>query len=111
MHADRPLFNFYKDDGESLVESYTYAEFEEKTRALARVLLAPHALGGHGMKRGGFAMLVYPPSLDFIVAFVACLRAGIIAVPVFPPDPNQVRWVLCNHFVLMINVNAGLVLC
>lgn len=36
-------------------------------------------------------LLVYPPSLDFIVAFVACLRAGVIAVPVYPPDPRRLR--------------------
>lgn len=33
------------------------------------------------------AVLVYPPSLDFTVAFLACLKAGIVAVPVFPPNP------------------------
>jgi acyl-CoA synthetase (AMP-forming)/AMP-acid ligase II len=35
------------------------------------------------------ALLVYPPSLDFIVAFLACLKAGVIAVPVFPPNPAR----------------------
>lgn len=32
-------------------------------------------------------MLVYPPSLDFMISFLACLKAGVIAVPVFPPNP------------------------
>jgi acyl-CoA synthetase (AMP-forming)/AMP-acid ligase II len=32
-------------------------------------------------------VLVYPPSLDFLVAFLACVKAHIIAVPVFPPNP------------------------
>ena len=36
-------------------------------------------------------MLVYPPSLDFIIAFLACIRASIVAVPVFPPDPRQMK--------------------
>ena len=35
------------------------------------------------------AVLVYPPSLDFMIAFIACLRAGIVAVPVFPPQPTR----------------------
>lgn len=35
------------------------------------------------------AVLVYPPSLDYMVAFLACLKAGIIAVPVFPPNPAR----------------------
>ena len=36
-------------------------------------------------------LLVYPPSLDFIVAFLACLKAGLIAVPCFPPDPKRLN--------------------
>ena len=33
--------------------------------------------------------MVYPPSLDFMIAFIACVRAGIVAVPVFPPQPSR----------------------
>lgn len=36
-------------------------------------------------------LLVYPPSLDFIVAFLGCLKAGLIAVPTFPPDPRRLN--------------------
>ena len=32
---------------------------------------------------------MYPPSIDFSVAFLACLKAGVVAVPVFPPDPTR----------------------
>ena len=35
------------------------------------------------------AVLVYMPSLDFILAFIACIKVGIVAVPVFPPNPNR----------------------
>ena len=35
------------------------------------------------------AVLVYPPSLDFMVAFLACLKVGVVAVPVFPPNPAK----------------------
>jgi len=34
-------------------------------------------------------VLVYPPGLDFLIAFVSCLKAGIVAVPVFPPHPAR----------------------
>ena len=43
-------------------------------------------LGGKlGLKPGDRVLLVYLPSLDFIVAFLACLMAEIVPVPVFPP--------------------------
>lgn len=32
---------------------------------------------------------MYPPSLDFMVGFLACLKAGVVAVPVFPPNPGR----------------------
>jgi acyl-CoA synthetase (AMP-forming)/AMP-acid ligase II/acyl carrier protein len=35
---------------------------------------------------GERVMLLYPPGLDFIVGFFACLTAGVVAVPAFPPD-------------------------
>ncbi len=35
------------------------------------------------------ALLVYPPSIDFTIAFLACLKAGLVAVPVFPPNPAR----------------------
>ena len=34
-------------------------------------------------------VLVYAPSLNFTIAFIACLKANIIAVPVFPPNPMR----------------------
>jgi acyl-CoA synthetase (AMP-forming)/AMP-acid ligase II len=34
-------------------------------------------------------LLVYPPCLHFTVAFLACCRAGLVAVPVFPPHPHR----------------------
>ncbi len=34
---------------------------------------------------GDRALLLFPPGLDFIVAFFACLYAGVVAVPVNPP--------------------------
>lgn len=34
-------------------------------------------------------MLVYPPSLDFILAFIACLKLMVVPIPVFPPHPAR----------------------
>ncbi len=34
-------------------------------------------------------MLLYPAGLDYIAAFIGCLYAGLIAVPVYPPSSNR----------------------
>ena len=60
-------------------------EFATATDNLAAALRRPKAKGGFGIGQGDRVLLVYPPSLDFLVAFIACLKACIIAVPVFPP--------------------------
>ncbi|MEO1693572.1 MAG: AMP-binding protein, partial [Cyanobacteria bacterium J06631_6] len=38
---------------------------------------------------GERALLLYPPGLEFIAAFLGCLYAGVIAVPVYPPRKGQ----------------------
>ncbi|MSW65126.1 MAG: AMP-binding protein [Actinobacteria bacterium] len=64
---------------------------------------------GWGMKKGDRALLVYPPSLDFIITFIACLRAGIVAVPVFPPDPRQLQKNL--HLFASVQRSSGATVC
>ena len=49
--------------------------------------VAAHLLGPAGLQQGDRVMLVYPPSLEFVTALAGCLMAGVVAVPVAPPDP------------------------
>ena len=52
----------------------SYRELGEETRKIAEELVrSPEP------RRGERAILCYPPGLDFIVSFIACLRAGITA--------------------------------
>ncbi len=69
-------------DGETDEVSLTYQELERQARAIATSLQSQ----GAGGER---ALLLYPPSLEFIVAFFGCLYAGVVAVPVYPPRRNQ----------------------
>ncbi len=80
MQPDRNVYTFLDEDG-SEREVCSYLALNERTR-----LVAAH-LRGLGLKKGERVMLVYPPGLEFIVAFLACARAGLIAVPVYPPTP------------------------
>ena len=43
-------------------------------------------------------MLVFFPGLHFTISILACFKCGIIAVPVFPPDPRRLQKDL-HHFV------------
>ena len=54
------------------------------TNAIATTMRQAKSAGGWGIEAKDRVLLVYPPSLDFIVAYLACLRAGVVAVPVFP---------------------------
>ena len=82
---DKVVYRFADDHGRT-TQQLTYAELEGRSSELAQ-----HLLEQEGLSRGDRALLVYPPSLDFIAAFIACLKAGVIAVPVFPPHPAKLK--------------------
>jgi acyl-CoA synthetase (AMP-forming)/AMP-acid ligase II len=74
------LYQFLQSD--QVIAKLTYQELEQQAQAIAAHL--------QGMQmQGQRALLIYPPGLDFIVAFYACLYAGVVAVPAYPPRRNQ----------------------
>src|SRR5215218_11394372 len=54
----------------------TYADAERRSRVLARGLLAA------GAGRGSRIALLFPTGLDFVLAWLATVRIGAIAVPI-----------------------------
>ena len=83
--ASKPALHWLDRDCK-VTEQYTYEEVEHRTRELAYGLI--HFIV-HQAKEGPSqcsdvmvrerAVLCYPPGLEFILTFLACLRAGIIA--------------------------------
>ena len=69
-------------DGEAVGSSLTYAALDRRVRALAAHLQQLDATGER-------VLLLYPPGLDYVVAYFACLYAGAIAVPLYPPRHNR----------------------
>ncbi|MBK1987682.1 fatty acyl-AMP ligase [Sphaerospermopsis aphanizomenoides BCCUSP55] len=69
-------------DGETEEVSLTYQELDQKAQAIACHL---QSLGAEGER----ALLLYPPGLEFISAFLGCLYAGVVAVPAYPPRQNM----------------------
>ncbi|MET8826274.1 fatty acyl-AMP ligase [Streptomyces sp. NPDC004610] len=77
---DTPLLTYVDDDGRD-------------TTVLTPSALAAAAAGaareltGRGLRPGDPVLLCYPPSPHFAVALLACLRSGLLPVPVYPPNP------------------------
>src|SRR5215203_5066021 len=69
--------------GEAEESSVDYRELDRQARAVAARL---ETLGVAGGER---ALLLYPPGLRYIAAFLGCLYAGVVAVPAYPPRPNR----------------------
>ena len=81
VQPDTLLYSFLDIEGRER-DTYSYLAFHERTRHLAE------HLARHGrLRRGDRVLLVYPPGLELIAAFVACARIGVIPVPVYPPTP------------------------
>ncbi len=80
-HPDQAAFIFL-GDGENESRRLTFGELDQEARAIALGLQEHNAPGER-------AMLLYPPGLEFICAFLGCLYAGVIAVPAFPPRRSR----------------------
>jgi acyl-CoA synthetase (AMP-forming)/AMP-acid ligase II/acyl carrier protein len=78
---DRRLFTFLAD-GEREDELLTAAELDTRARAIGAAL---QQAGLQGQR----ALLLYPPGLEFVAAFLGCLYGGVAAVPAYPPRSNR----------------------
>jgi acyl-CoA synthetase (AMP-forming)/AMP-acid ligase II len=79
---DKTACIFALDDGGE--QTLTYAELDRRARAVAMALIGSGAVGER-------VLLLYPPGLDYVTAFLGCLYAGAIAIPVYPPDPTRIH--------------------
>lgn len=72
----------YLIDGETPGPQLSYAELERRSRAVAAAISEQ---AGEGER----ALLLYGSGLEFVPAYFGCLRAGVIAVPAYPPRPER----------------------
>ncbi|MEV6066664.1 AMP-binding protein [Nocardia sp. NPDC052001] len=81
VHGDETLYT-YLIDGESSESRVSWAQLDLRARAIAAELQARGLAGSR-------VLLVYPAGIDYAVAFFACLYAGVLAVPAYPPELNR----------------------
>jgi acyl-CoA synthetase (AMP-forming)/AMP-acid ligase II/acyl carrier protein len=80
IQSDQPCYSFLSNNAE--VDRLTFAQLQRRARAVAAYLQEMKAQNER-------ALLLYPPGLDYVVAFYACLYGNTIAVPAYPPRINQ----------------------
>ncbi|EAZ92699.1 AMP-binding protein [Crocosphaera chwakensis] len=70
-------------DNNGVEESHiTYGELHSQAKKIAQTLL------GSGLQSRN-VILLYPPGIDFIIAFFGCLYAGVIPAPIHAPKRNR----------------------
>jgi acyl carrier protein len=80
--SERRAYTFLAD-GE-VAESYVnYEELDRRARDVAARLQTL------GVTSGERVLLLYPPGLDYVAAFLGCMYAGVVAVPAYPPRLNR----------------------
>ncbi|GGF51740.1 acyl-CoA synthetase [Azorhizobium oxalatiphilum] len=62
----------------------SYGQLAAEAATLARTLMDE-------TQPGDRALLIFPSGLEFVVAYFACLMAGVIAVPLMPPRRNAAQ--------------------
>ncbi|MBD1860267.1 MULTISPECIES: fatty acyl-AMP ligase [Trichocoleus] len=90
-------------DGKTAGPTLTYAELDRQARAIGALLQQHQAQGER-------ALLLYPQGLDVIAAFCGCLYAGIIAIPVPPPDGSRLKRTLPRLRAIVKDAQASVVL-
>jgi thioester reductase-like protein len=80
---EKTIFSFLDLHGNS-IEDYSYESFWRRTN-----LVAAHLRHRHGFKPMDRVLLAYSPGLEIIVVFCGCVRAGLIPVPVAPPNAHS----------------------
>lgn len=81
LEPDRTAL-FFLRDGSNIQDRLSYGQLLAEARRVAAYLTAQQMEAQR-------ILLLFPPGLDFVKAFLGCLIAKAIAVPVFPPHRND----------------------
>ncbi len=86
-------------DGKRETPPLTYGELDQQAKAIATLLQKYQA-------KGERALLLYPQGLEVIAAFCGCLYAGVIAIPVPPPESGRLKRTLPRLRAIVQDANA-----
>ena len=81
QHPEQIAFSFWAEEAAAETR-WTYCDLDEHARGIGARLQARKAAGER-------VLLLFPPGLDYVVAFLDCLYASAIAVPAHSPRLNR----------------------
>ncbi|MFF5015151.1 fatty acyl-AMP ligase [Streptomyces sp. NPDC001165] len=104
-HPERTAYrHLVTGDCDGEIQELTYGRLATRSRAIAARLQERGLAGSR-------AMLLYPPGLEFICAYLGCLSAGVVAVPGVPPQGrSQNHRALTRMKRLMADADAKVIL-
>ncbi|WP_372365150.1 AMP-binding protein [Candidatus Uabimicrobium sp. HlEnr_7] len=82
-YPDKHAFVFL-EDGENRESHLSFRELDKCARRIAQELMNCNLTKKN-------VLLVYPPGLDFIKAFVGCIYANVVAIPCYPATKSTVE--------------------
>ena len=102
-HQHHKLAYRFLIDGENEEVSITYKELDLKTRSIGSTLQT-HT------KKNDRVILLLPNGLEFIAAFLGCLYARVVAIPLPPPHPARVKKSLAATLRIIKDANPSVAL-
>jgi acyl-CoA synthetase (AMP-forming)/AMP-acid ligase II len=65
-----------------------------------------------GLYLGERVMMIYPNTaqVDYLLAFIACIRIGVVPVSIYPPNPQKIDQDLVTFEHFLLNAGANRVL-
>jgi acyl-CoA synthetase (AMP-forming)/AMP-acid ligase II len=99
VHQTDKLAYTFLVDGKKEGATLTYSELDHVARAIGALLQKHNA-------KGERALLLYPQGLEVLGAFLGCLYAGVIAIPVPPPDAGRLKRALPRLRAIVKDANA-----
>ncbi|MDO9235280.1 MAG: AMP-binding protein [Aquabacterium sp.] len=86
VHQKSKIVYFMLKYGAELDDQITYEQLDLRARTLASKLQSLGVSGRH-------ALLLFPSGLEFVIAFMGCLYAGVAAVPTPLPGRKDKDWI------------------
>jgi len=103
-HCDKVFATWWNNKGKP-TDTYTFKKMWDEAGAIAYNLRTQHNL-----KKGDRIIVCYTFGLKFFAAFLGCLRAGVVAVLIYPPNPKTLPKDLDNMNRVIKDCNAKLVI-